>query len=118
MANPGFMGPQSAQRAAQQAQQAQQAAQRMAQQAAQQAAASARRQAAAGYNMTLQNAARSHQRNHPYRPAGFLGGVGKVISTVVSLMLIAIAVAVFLMILNAVQPDLLNQIKAWLSGSS
>src|SRR5262249_14393361 len=103
MTNPGFMGQQAAQQAAA-------AASRGAQQTA-----------ATSYGMTVQAASnagrRSHYRPHsnyrPHRRVGFFGMIGRLVSLVFTLVIIAVAVGIFLVILSQAQPDWFTHIKAW-----
>jgi hypothetical protein len=58
----------------------------------------------------------AHQRKASYphrspRGVGFFGAIGRLIGTVFALVIIAIAVAIFLMALNHVQPDWFDTVK-------
>lgn len=97
MTNPGFLGQQAAQQGAA-------AASRGAQQTA-----------AIGYGMTVQAASNAARRHH-YRPhsrVGFFGVIGRLFTLVFTLVFLAVAVGIFMIILSQAQPDWFTHIKTW-----
>jgi hypothetical protein len=97
MTNPGFMG----------------------QQAAQQAAAAASRaasqQANANYQQTVRHASSLNHQRH-YRGGGGLGMFGRVASAVFSLVVLAAALGILLLILSQAQPHLFHVVTTWLDS--
>lgn len=72
------------------------------------AAASRARQATADSHYL----ARRNQHGRP-RGGGFFGLIGRLIGLVFTLVVVAIAAGIFLMILGQASPDLFNQLKTW-----
>jgi hypothetical protein len=76
------------------------------------------RQAQPNYQQQVQHNSSTFQHNAAYhasmRRRGPMGPVRALLGLVFSLLFIAIAVGIFLMILNAAQPELLDQAKTWL----
>jgi hypothetical protein len=100
MTNPGFMGQQAAQ------------------QAAARASSAAQQTAATDYGFTTQaasNAGRRHSNRYhrPHRRGGFFGAIGRLVSLLFTLVFLAVATGVFLMILSQAQPDWYAHLKAW-----
>lgn len=103
-----------------QAQQAAQQAQQAAFRANQQAAADARwsAQASAAANRTAQDAAARFARfNTGYRPArGGAGAVGRFFAAVVSLVVIAFAIGVFVLIADRVDPHWFQDVTSFVQN--
>lgn len=77
------------------------------------------RQAQQNYQQQVQHNSATFARNAAYQGQlrGRRGPVGVIrwlVGLVCSLVFVAIAVGIFLMVLNAAQPDLLDQAKTWL----
>ncbi|MEV6611804.1 hypothetical protein [Kutzneria sp. NPDC051319] len=76
------------------------------------------RQAQQNYQQQVQNNSATFRRNAAHhastRRRGPMGPIRALLGLVFSLIFVAIAVGIFLMILNAAQPELLDQAKTWL----
>ncbi|GAA3431720.1 hypothetical protein [Kutzneria kofuensis] len=77
------------------------------------------RQAQQNYQQQVQHNSSTFARNAAYHAQrrgrrGPVGAVRRLFGLVCSLVFVAIALGIFLMILNAAQPDLLDQAKSWL----
>lgn len=79
------------------------------------------RQAQQNYQQQVQHDRATFARNSAYhaqrRRRGPVGVVRRLLGLVFSLVFVAIAVGIFLMILNAAQPHLLDQAKTWFERS-
>jgi hypothetical protein len=79
------------------------------------------RQAQQNYQQQVQHDRSTFARNSAYharrRRRGPVGVVRGLLGLVFSLVFIAIAVGIFLMVLNAAQPHLLDQVKTWFERS-
>jgi hypothetical protein len=100
MTNPGFMGSQAAQ------------------QAAARASSAAQQAAAIGYGFTMQaasNAGRHHSPGYyrPHRRVGFFGVIGRLVSLLFTLVFLAVAAGIVLVILSQAQPDWFAHLKTW-----
>lgn len=80
------------------------------------------RQAQQNYQQQVQNNSATFRRNAAYQdqlryrrahPRGPVGPVRRVLGFVFSLVFIAIAVGIFLVILSAAAPDWFDHVKAW-----
>jgi hypothetical protein len=85
-------------------------------QASQQAAQSAARAAQqnAAYGASLNN--RIPHANGYRRPSGPVGLIGRLIGFVLTLVVLALAVGIFLLVFSKAQPDLFHQFTTWLHG--
>jgi len=77
------------------------------------------RQAQQNYQQQVQNNSATFRRNAAYHDArrrqarGPVGPVRRLLGLVFSLVFVAIAVGIFLMILNTAQPELLDHVTTW-----
>jgi len=78
------------------------------------------RQAQQNYQQQVQNNSATFRRNAAYDDArrrrqarGPVGPVRRLLGLVFSLVFVAIAVGIFLMILNTAQPELLDHVTTW-----
>lgn len=81
------------------------------------------RSAQQAYQQQVQNNSATFQRNAAYqdqlryrRQRGPVGVIRRLFGIVFSLVVIAIAVGIFLMILGQASPDVLNQVMTWFEG--
>jgi hypothetical protein len=96
----------------------------MGQRAGQQAAASASRAAQQNASMAYQNQVRhsssvfqsqQHRTGGRRRP-GLFGLIGRLVGLVVSLVIIAVAIGIFLFILSQARPEWYHSVMTWLDG--
>jgi hypothetical protein len=89
----------------------------MGQQAAQQAAASASRgaqqHASASYQHTVRHASNAVHRQQHYRGGRRFGLLGRLVSLVFTLVIIAVAVGIVLLVLGQAQPDWFDSALTW-----
>jgi hypothetical protein len=77
------------------------------------------RQAQQNYQQQVQNNSATFRRNAAYDDArrrqarGPVGPIRRLLGLVFSLVFVAIAVGIFLMILNTAQPELLDHVTSW-----
>jgi hypothetical protein len=96
MTNPGFMG------------------QRAGQQASQSATNAARQQASQNYQAGLRHSLDAARRSGGYRRTRRFGLLGRLVSLVVTLVVLAVAAGIALLILSQAAPDVFAQLTSWL----